>query len=69
MKKVKARIKRKCSTCGKEFEVVVFEDDTYTGGAYFGNIKDVLIEIGMAKPEDPDEEFEIWECQECYERE
>jgi len=59
-------LKRKCSICGRELTVKVYEDGTYEGGHYFGNLKDVLKEIGEYDPSVPDEEYEYWECDTCY---
>ena len=58
-------IKRKCSVCGKELTIIVRGDGTYSGGHYFGNLKEDLKEIGLYDPNIPDEEYEYWECPDC----
>ena len=42
-------IKRKCLICGKEIKIKLKKDKTYSGGNYFGKIKDK----------------EYWECNKC----
>ena len=54
---------RTCSECGKSFQVVLYDDDSYCGGSYYGDIK---IGIGdWAVSEFKDGEFinciSIWE--------
>jgi len=65
-KKVIAVIKRRCAVCGKEITIKVFEDYTYEGGHYFGNLKDVMKEVGLYDPNAEDWEYEYWECPSCY---
>ena len=64
-KKVREVITRRCSVCGKELKIVVYEDGTYEGGHYFGNLKEVVKELGIYNPKIPDWEYEYWECNEC----
>jgi len=59
-------IKRRCSVCGRTIEVKVYEDGTYSGGHFFGNLKDSMKELGMYDPNTQDWEYEYWECEECY---
>ena len=48
-------MKRSCVVCGKKLEIKVFKDRKYTGGHYFGKIL-----------EGEKDEFEYWECDNCY---
>lgn len=49
-KKIIEELEKKCVCCGKNFEVEVFEDQSYRGGSYFGKIGKV----------------EDWECDGCW---
>lgn len=64
-KKVRKVITRRCSVCGKELKIVVYEDGTYEGGHYFGNLKKLVKEYGTYDSTIPNEEYEYWECNEC----
>jgi DNA-directed RNA polymerase subunit RPC12/RpoP len=44
-------MKRTCAVCGKEIEITVNKDKTYTGGHYFGELL---------------KDAEYWECNKCY---
>lgn len=46
-------MKRKCSICGKELEIKLNKDGTYSGGNYFGKLN-----LG--------EKEEYWECDKCF---
>ena len=61
-----AVIRRKCSVCGREIPVKLHSDGTYEGGHYFGSVKEGMIELGRYDPKHPDEEYEYWECEECF---
>ncbi|HCP08778.1 MAG TPA: hypothetical protein DIT25_03210 [Candidatus Moranbacteria bacterium] len=44
-------ITKRCSTCGKDMEITLFEDKSYCGGNYF-----------FVLPH----KVEYWECDDCY---
>ena len=68
-RRIVKKLKRKCSVCGKPLTIKVYEDGTYEGGHYFGSLKEAMIELGLYNPKYPDEEYEYWECDECYMKE
>ncbi len=50
-KEIKKRMKKHCSVCGKDINVVLYEDKTYRGGHHFGKVEGKI---------------EYWECPKCY---
>jgi len=66
MRRISKIIERRCSVCGKKLKIIVYEDGSYSGGHYFGNLKDALIDIEGYDSNLPDEAYEYWECDECY---
>ncbi len=74
-------MKRNCSVCGKELDIKVARNRSYTGGHYFGKVE-VLAEgakeikryetelEGFGKitvvAHNKYDEFEYWECDECF---
>lgn len=48
-------IERRCVVCGEPIEVIVYSDQSYSGGHFFGEIQMIA-----------DEEY--WECDECYKK-
>ena len=59
-------IRRKCSVCGRDIAIKLHPDGTYEGGYFFGSVKEAMIELGRYDKSLPDEEYEYWECEECY---
>ncbi|MEK7084358.1 MAG: hypothetical protein AAB932_03935 [Patescibacteria group bacterium] len=51
-KKLKQKLSRNCSICGRRMRIYHYADRTYRGGHYFGTI---LPDHG-----------EYWECPTCY---
>lgn len=75
------KIKRKCSACGKKLSITIYDDRTYKGGNYFGDIdieigKGEHIKVGefdisnhkanMVHWTGATKKVEYWECDECY---
>ena len=51
--KVKLRnLQKICSCCSKKINIVIYKDNSYRGGHYFGKLNDKRIEY--------------WECPSCY---
>jgi NADPH-dependent 2,4-dienoyl-CoA reductase/sulfur reductase-like enzyme len=72
-------IERDCTDCGKTIEVTVYEDDSYDGGQYFGEVSvpaeasdGEYEKTGEWKGHDvvewtgDEETFEYWECDDCF---
>ena len=55
-KVLKEKICRECVACGKEIKVTLYNDRTYRGGHFFG---DIGLRIGRKKAE-------YWECPKCF---
>jgi hypothetical protein len=75
------RIQRNCTVCGKKLNITIDENGVYSGGHYFGEMKLPVgegenIPAGKTKILDIEfevvewsgeyEEFEYWECEECF---
>lgn len=52
-KKIIERLEKDCACCGKKIKVILYQDKTYHGGHFFGNILD-------------NDKMEYWECPKCY---
>ena len=48
-------MKRKCVVCGKQLNITVNANKSYSGGYFFGVIQN-------------DTSSEYWECEECYKK-
>lgn len=49
---IKDKLEKKCVICGEKIKVIIFADNSYSGGHYFGKISDTF--------------SEYWECIKCY---
>ena len=65
-RRIVKKLKRKCSVCGKPLTIKVYSDGTYSGGHFFGSLKDDMIRLGIYDPKIPDEKYEYWECDMCF---
>jgi len=59
-------IVKKCSICGKKLIIRVYPDGRYEGGHYFGSLLEAAKELELYDPSYPDEDYEYWECDECF---
>ena len=74
-------ISRKCTVCGKELEIKLYENGQYSGAHYFGimelpvgegeNKKVGTMDLNGLKADvvqwtGDHEEIEYWECDDCY---
>ena len=53
-KRVKRQFKRRCAVCGRELTITLYDNGTYEGGHFFGNV----LHGGKW--------IEYWECDDCY---
>jgi len=53
-KPILKKLQKTCAVCGAKIKVTLYEDRTYHGGHYFGNI--------LAN----NKYVEYWECPKCY---
>ena len=75
------KLQRDCRVCGKELNITVYQDHSYEGGHYFGrvkipigegeNVKVDTLKLGeneydVVEWTGEHEEFEYWECDDCY---
>jgi len=76
----KEMIKRTCSVCGAEIEIIVYDDGSYQGGHFFGevavpekdpdgeyvDVDDGSTDMDVVEWTGEKKSFEYWECDECY---
>lgn len=69
---IQSRINRRCVICGRHIRVIVYEDGSYRGGQYFGEMPELAMRKRPREYDDPviaediwRHSDEYWECPAC----